>query len=67
MQWSVGMNLALMELKITLLKLVSKFNFTLADPKMNDERNILGGTTFTMKPKDGLPILIQKRNVSSSL
>lgn len=57
----VGMNLSLMEMRVALLALVSKFHFELADKEMSDDRKMLAPVTFTMQPVNGLPIRISKR------
>lgn len=58
----VGMNLSLMEMRATLLTLVSSFHFELGDESMIDEKKMISTpTTFTMRPADGLPIKISKR------
>jgi cytochrome P450 len=56
----LGMNLALMELRVTILMLISKFEFELADKSMLAEENLLM-TSFTMQPQKGLPVRIRKR------
>lgn len=57
----IGMNLALMELRITLVNIISRFHFDLGDASMMDDNNLLH-TTFTMHPQRGLPIKITRRN-----
>jgi cytochrome P450 len=57
----VGMNLSLMEMRATLLALVSSYHFELADESMRDEKKMIAPTTFTMRPAGGLPIKITKR------
>jgi cytochrome P450 len=57
----VGMNLALMELRVTILLLVSKFDFELADKGMLDEAKMMT-TSFTMQPQKGLPVKIRRRS-----
>lgn len=59
----VGMNLALMELRITLLNLISKFHFTLGDEEMRDEENLFE-TVFTLRPRNGCPIRVAKREIA---
>ena len=54
------MNLALLELRVGLGKLISKFHFELADPEMHDEDKMFE-THFTSRAKDGLPIHISRR------
>lgn len=59
----VGMNLALMELRITLLNLISKFHFTLGDEEMRDEDKLFE-TVFTLRPRHGCPIRVTKRSAA---
>jgi cytochrome P450 len=56
----VGMNLALMELRVGLGMLLTRFNFELADPAMQDDENMFE-THFTSRARDGLPVLITRR------
>jgi cytochrome P450 len=56
----VGMNLALMELRITLLNLISRFHFSLGDEEMRDESKLFE-TVFTLRPRQGCPIRVSKR------
>jgi cytochrome P450 len=56
----IGMNLALMELRITLLNLISKFQFSLGDEEMRDESKLFE-TVFTLRPRHGCPIRVSKR------
>jgi cytochrome P450 len=56
----IGMNLALMELRVTLLSLISNFHFELADKTMLDEDEMLE-TVFLMRPKRGLPVIVTNR------
>jgi cytochrome P450 len=62
----VGMNLALMELRITLLSLISRYHFTLG-PKGEEfgmgEGEDLFETVFTLRPRNGCPIRVTKREV----
>jgi cytochrome P450 len=57
----MGMNLALMEMRVVILTLLSKFHFELLDKKIMDEECMLE-TLPTMRPKDGLPVIIRKRD-----
>ena len=55
------MNLALMELKVTLLFITKKYRFELADPNMlNEEKAVV--VAFTMHPADMLPVKIFARS-----
>jgi cytochrome P450 len=60
----VGMNLALLELRVTISMLLSKFSFDLGDMSMaeegKDDDNLLE-TSFIMRPQKGLPIIVRKR------
>jgi cytochrome P450 len=56
----VGMNLALLEMRITLLKLISMFHFDLGDEKMKDDENVFE-TVFTLRPCNGCPIRVSCR------
>jgi cytochrome P450 len=56
----IGMNLALMELRVSLLHLISTYQFELADKSMIDENEMLE-TVFLMRPKKGLPIIVTRR------
>jgi cytochrome P450 len=60
----LGMNLALMELRVTILLLLSKFEFELADKEMLNEAKMLT-TSFTMQPRDGLPVKIRTRSTKA--
>jgi cytochrome P450 len=59
----VGMNLALMELRVSILNLVSRFDFHLGDKSMEDESTI-AEIVFIMRPTNGLPMMISKRSVA---
>lgn len=56
----IGMNLALLEIRITVAELLKRFNFQLADESMRDERNVLE-TYLTMRPRENLPVIISLR------
>ena len=56
----VGMNLAVMELKVSFLALVKQFKFELANSEMADEENALV-VSFTMHPADMLPVRVYRR------
>jgi cytochrome P450 len=56
----VGMNLALIEMRLSLFAILSKFSFDLANPDMKIERNALE-TSFTMRPAHGMPVYVRKR------
>lgn len=56
----LGMNLALMELRMALCMLLSKYHFELCGEDQLDEANVLE-TSFTMRPRDGMPVRITKR------
>jgi cytochrome P450 len=56
----IGMNLALMELRVGLIKMVSKFNFELADARMKDD-DFMFETHFTSRPRNGLPMFVSHR------
>jgi cytochrome P450 len=60
----IGMNFALMELRVTVLLLVSKFEFELADKEMLDEGKLLT-TTFVLQPRHGLPVKIRARSAQA--
>lgn len=57
----IGMNLALMELRITILHLVSKYSFHLTDENSDDDDSKIFETVFTLRPCNGCPIKIIKR------
>jgi cytochrome P450 len=57
----IGMNLAMMELRITLFKLISKFHFSLGNEEAMKDENQIFETAFTMRPRHGCPIRISKR------
>lgn len=56
----IGMNLALMELRVGLCEFIAKFHFELADPRMQDD-NFMFETAFTSRPVNGLPVFISQR------
>lgn len=56
----VGMNLALIELRVALLSIVKKFKFELADESLKDEEKALV-VAFTMHPADMLPVKVYTR------
>lgn len=60
----IGMNLAMMELRITILNLISKFHFSLGNEEMRDENQIFE-TAFTMRPRNGCPIRVTKRDIQN--
>ena len=56
----VGMNLALVEMRVALNQLISRYSFELGDMGMLNEDNLLE-TSFTMRPQNGLPIRVKRR------
>ena len=54
----VGMNLALMELRITLLGLIARYHFSLEG---NENEEDMFETVFTLRPRHGCPIRVAKR------
>ena len=56
----IGMNLALLEIRLTALQLVKNFTFELADNAMRDDRTSVENR-FTLRPKYDLPILVKQR------
>lgn len=57
----IGMNLAMMELRMTLLKLISGFQFSLGNEEGMKDENQIFETAFTMRPRHGCPIRVSKR------
>jgi cytochrome P450 len=59
----VGMNLALMELRITLLGLIAGYHFSLAGNELGagGEEEDMFETVFTLRPRHGCPIRVAKR------
>jgi cytochrome P450 len=62
----VGMNLALLEMRVTLLILISRYHFDLADKTMIDDDHLME-TAFTLKPQNGMPVILTLRKVGSDL
>lgn len=56
----IGMNLALLELRVGLGMLLKRFTFELGDPVMLDDKNMFE-TRFTSRARDGLPIRVMRR------
>lgn len=61
MSSGIGMNLALMELRMTLAEILKNFSFTLADEAMMDEK-IAYEVLLTSRPHKKLPVYVQLRN-----
>jgi cytochrome P450 len=56
----IGMNMALMELRMAICTLVRTFKFELADKELLDEK-VAVQLAFTLRPKDKLPMIISMR------
>ncbi len=56
----LGMNLALMEVRIVIAKLVSGFVFSFADDQTSDE-NYIFENALTLRPKNKLPMRVTQR------
>lgn len=56
----LGMNMALWEIRTIFSRLLRSYHFELAQANLKDE-NIALQTDITMKPKDGLPVIVTKR------
>ena len=56
----LGMNLALMELRMTIAALLPRFTFSLADPSMADDPQTVQNL-FTLRPAKFLPMVVKKR------
>lgn len=56
----IGMNLALLELRVGLSILLSRFTFELGDSSMQNDKNMFE-TRFTSRPRNGLPIRVSRR------
>lgn len=54
------MNLAMMEIRLTLSEILKTFSFTLADESMKDER-IAYEMLLTSRPHKKLPVFVQLR------
>ena len=56
----VGMNLALMEMRVVIADLLKTFSFRLADETLRDEKITLE-TVFTLRPHKMLPVYVSLR------
>ena len=56
----LGMNMALLEMRLTLARLVKRYSFRFVDEKMADESYALERALF-LSPKDKLPVYVLRR------
>eukprot|EP01034_Spumella_vulgaris_P025005 gene25005-31408_t len=61
----IGMNLALMEIRVALSDVLRQFSFELTEGDMEDE-NIACETNLTLQPLHKLPVFVTKRTLVSS-
>ena len=56
----LGMNFALLEIRLTLARLLSSYSFHFADERYQDEKWAFQ-RKLTMRPRDGLPLVVSLR------
>ena len=60
----LGMNLALLEIRLTLARLLRTYTFHFADERFQDEKWVTQ-RKLSMRPRDGLPLRVTRRNTQS--